>query len=162
MRIHSVRGEVVPFDGTEAGLPSFRAAVEHLCEPGDVPLRLTVTATGEHSWDCEVESVQGNSSDEIPPVPSIFTFRKRKCERRGSFIGVMLVPTGINCEIGGHAGDATPAARLLASVCDQLFIHPNIVMKCVITTDFAKDWGPIGQWTKSYCRSVISYDQIGR
>jgi len=39
----------------------------------------------------------------------------------------MLIPTGINCEIGGHAGDATPAARLLASICDNLIIHPNVV-----------------------------------
>ena len=29
--------------------------------------------------------------------------------------------------IGGHAGDATPAARLLASVCDHLVLHPNVV-----------------------------------
>lgn len=42
-------------------------------------------------------------------------------------IAVMIVPTGIGCEIGGHAGDATPAARLLASVCDKLILHPNIV-----------------------------------
>lgn len=40
---------------------------------------------------------------------------------------VMIVPTGIGAEIGGHAGDATPAAKLLASVCDNLIIHPNIV-----------------------------------
>ncbi len=40
---------------------------------------------------------------------------------------VMIVPTGIGCEIGGHAGDATPAARLLGSVCDKLILHPNVV-----------------------------------
>ncbi len=40
---------------------------------------------------------------------------------------VMIIPTGIGCEIGGHAGDATPAARLLGSVCDKLILHPNIV-----------------------------------
>jgi hypothetical protein len=40
---------------------------------------------------------------------------------------VMIIPTGIGCEIGGHAGDATPAARLLASVCDTLILHPNVV-----------------------------------
>ncbi len=40
---------------------------------------------------------------------------------------VFIVPTGIGCEIGGHAGDATPAAKLVASVCDKLFIHPNVV-----------------------------------
>ena len=40
---------------------------------------------------------------------------------------VMIVPTGIGAEIGGHSGDATPAAKLIASVCDKLFVHPNIV-----------------------------------
>jgi hypothetical protein len=39
----------------------------------------------------------------------------------------MIVPTGIGAEIGGHAGDATPAARLLAGVCDRLITHPNVV-----------------------------------
>ena len=40
---------------------------------------------------------------------------------------VMIIPTGIGCEIGGHAGDATPAARLLGSCCDKLILHPNVV-----------------------------------
>lgn len=40
---------------------------------------------------------------------------------------VFIIPTGIGCEIGGHSGDATPAAKLIASVCDKLFIHPNVV-----------------------------------
>jgi hypothetical protein len=34
---------------------------------------------------------------------------------------------GVDCAIGGHAGDATPSARLLASVCDNLVLHPNVV-----------------------------------
>lgn len=42
-------------------------------------------------------------------------------------IGVFIVPTGIGCEIGGHAGDATPAARLTAACCDKLIVHPNVV-----------------------------------
>lgn len=40
---------------------------------------------------------------------------------------VFIVPTGIGSEIGGHSGDATPAAKLIASLCDKLFIHPNVV-----------------------------------
>jgi len=40
---------------------------------------------------------------------------------------VMIIPTGIGCEIGGHAGDATPSARLLGSVSDKLILHPNVV-----------------------------------
>ena len=29
---------------------------------------------------------------------------------------VMIIPTGIGCEIGGHCGDATPPARLLGGL----------------------------------------------
>jgi hypothetical protein len=39
----------------------------------------------------------------------------------------MTIPTGVGCEIGGHAGDAGPAARLLAATCDNLIINPNVV-----------------------------------
>lgn len=42
-------------------------------------------------------------------------------------IVVMIIPTGIGAEIGGHAGDATPAAKLLAACCDKLILHPNVV-----------------------------------
>lgn len=40
---------------------------------------------------------------------------------------VFIIPTGIGCEIGGHAGDATPAAKLIASMCDKLIINPNAI-----------------------------------
>ena len=40
---------------------------------------------------------------------------------------VMIIPTGIGAEIGGHAGDGNAAARLLASVSDTLIVHPNVV-----------------------------------
>ena len=40
---------------------------------------------------------------------------------------VMIIPTGIGAEIGGHAGDGTAAARLLASVSNVLITHPNVV-----------------------------------
>lgn len=42
-------------------------------------------------------------------------------------LGVFIVPTGIGAEIGGHAGDASPAAKLIASCCDKLIVHPNVV-----------------------------------
>lgn len=40
---------------------------------------------------------------------------------------VFIVPTGIGAEIGGHSGDATPYAKMIASLCDHLIIHPNVV-----------------------------------
>ena len=40
---------------------------------------------------------------------------------------IAMIPTGIGCEIGGHAGDATPAMRLLGAVSNRLVLHPNCV-----------------------------------
>ncbi len=40
---------------------------------------------------------------------------------------VFIIPTGIGCAIGGHAGDATPAAKLIATICDKIILHPNVV-----------------------------------
>lgn len=42
-------------------------------------------------------------------------------------IVVLIIPTGIGAEIGGHAGDGNPVAKLLASTCDKLITHPNVV-----------------------------------
>lgn len=42
-------------------------------------------------------------------------------------IGVLIIPTGIGASIGGHAGDANPVAKLIASCCDRLITHPNVV-----------------------------------
>ena len=40
---------------------------------------------------------------------------------------VMIIPTGIGCEIGGHCGDGNAAARLLGACCDTVILHPNVV-----------------------------------
>lgn len=44
-----------------------------------------------------------------------------------SFTAVHIVPTGLGAQIGGFAGDATPATNLLSQVCDRLLVHPNVV-----------------------------------
>ncbi|WP_242057044.1 MULTISPECIES: DUF3326 domain-containing protein [Oscillatoriales] len=40
---------------------------------------------------------------------------------------VLIVPTGIGAAIGGYAGDALPVARAIASCCDCLITHPNVL-----------------------------------
>lgn len=40
---------------------------------------------------------------------------------------VFIIPTGIGCAIGGHAGDATPAAKMIAQTCDKIILNPNAV-----------------------------------
>ncbi|HEX5759347.1 MAG TPA: DUF3326 domain-containing protein [Thermoanaerobaculia bacterium] len=51
-------------------------------------------------------------------------------ERRfhpGKSAAVSIVPTGVGCTVGGYAGDAAPATRLLASAVDYLVTNPNAV-----------------------------------
>ncbi len=40
---------------------------------------------------------------------------------------VFIIPTGIGCEIGGHAGDANPVVKLIGSCCNKIITHPNAV-----------------------------------
>lgn len=40
---------------------------------------------------------------------------------------LMVVPTGVGCATGGFAGDALPAARLLAAASGCLITHPNVM-----------------------------------
>lgn len=43
------------------------------------------------------------------------------------YTAVFIVPTGIGAAIGGYAGDALPVVRALASVCDRVVTHPNVL-----------------------------------
>lgn len=40
---------------------------------------------------------------------------------------VLIIPTGVGAEIGGHAGDANPVAKLIGAVSTKLILHPNVV-----------------------------------
>ncbi len=91
---------------------------------GETPVRFAVTKSTRGGWDCELGVISG----EVPyPSTPLFDFRKRGLEAQESFNVVMVVPTGVGAEIGGHAGDATPAAIALAEVSDTLITHPNVV-----------------------------------
>ena len=105
----------------------FQRAVRERLDADHLPLRFVVTSTGPKGYHCELgvlAGLKGAGGDE--PV-SIFEFAPRKSENAEKFNVVLLVPTGIGAEIGGHAGDAAPVARLLAGACDTLITHPNVV-----------------------------------
>ena len=89
--------------------------------------RLRDRAAG--GYHCEV-GILATGAD-APPRPRARSRRSSSSAsgRRGadSFNVVLLVPTGVNATLGGHAGDAGPVARLVASVCDTLITHPNVV-----------------------------------
>jgi len=102
-------------------------AVEFRLEEGAVPVRFAITSMDETHYQCEFGMLSGVDAPTADGLESIFRFLPRKFERTDEFNAVFLVPTGIGSEIGGHAGDATPAARVLAAACDRLITHPNVV-----------------------------------
>jgi len=92
-----------------------------------VPLRLAVTRSCDEYYYCEVGVLNGGSARLARDVNSIFRVIPRRVQNQLSFNVVLIIPTGIGAEIGGHAGDGTPVARLLGSCCDTLITHPNVV-----------------------------------
>ncbi len=122
------RGLRIPHSkGVNSPLTHFRQAVhEHISGDG-IPVRFAVTKTDVGGCDCEVGVLSDLGGFPTREPESIFEFVPRDLESTRQFNAVMIVPTGVGAEIGGHAGDATPAARLLASVCDTLITHPNVV-----------------------------------
>lgn len=92
-----------------------------------VPIRFVVTASDATRWRCEVGVLHTNDGTLGRPFSSIFSYTPRLLSRSENFNTVFLVPTGIGAHIGGHSGDATPAARLLAEASDCLLTHPNVV-----------------------------------
>ena len=89
------------------------------------PTRFVVNETTANEYRCDIAVIEGG--DDFPEHESIFEFRQRECLADGDFNIAMIVPTGIGAEYGAHAGDATPVAQLLASTCDTLVTHPNVV-----------------------------------
>ena len=90
-----------------------------------VPLRFSITESRAPIVKCAISCLEMLSS--ATTHTSIFEFTPSKFEHASQFNVVFLVPAGIGAEIGGHAGDATPAARLISEVCDTLILHPNVV-----------------------------------
>jgi hypothetical protein len=83
------------------------------------PLRWFVSKVGSDCLQVEsTECVPGclPAGQETAPAPA-----------SGQAVAVSLIPTGIGCAIGGYAGDAGPATRLLASTADLLVTNPNAV-----------------------------------
>ena len=90
-------------------------------------VRFVVTRSDSKSWHCEVSLVDPQRYGSLDGLASLFEFRRRAICSSDNFNAAFVVPTGIGADIGGHAGDATPAARVLAASCDLLITHPNVV-----------------------------------
>lgn len=119
--------EVPVVENHEGLLHHFRERVKDRLGGKLLPVRLAVTETNAHSYKCELGVIAGLIEPQIQHTCSVFDFQPRRSENCESFNTVFLVPTGIGSELGGHAGDANAAAKLLAAGSDRLITHPNVV-----------------------------------
>ncbi len=119
--------DIAPKEGNTSLLPYFEQAVDGYLPTDGIPIRFAVTQSGNRGYHCELGVLAGMDDGAVAQATSIFDFVPRGVENTEKFNVVMIVPTGIGAEIGGHAGDAAPAARLLAGACDTLITHPNVV-----------------------------------
>jgi len=68
---------------------------------------------------------------------------------------VLIVPTGIGCEIGGHAGDANPVAKLMGACCDNLILHPNVVNASDVNEMPENSWYVEGSCLDRFLRGEV-------
>ncbi len=90
-------------------------------------IRFVITKSDEQGYYCEIDSITPEENDTLSLDGDFFDFRKRAYENTNKFTTVLLIPTGIGAEIGGHCGDGNSIARLLAAASDVLITHPNVV-----------------------------------
>lgn len=93
----------------------------------EIPIRFVITKTDEKGYHCELGILSEINNLNTPSSRSIFDFEKRPYENNEKFNVALVIPTGIDAELGGHAGDAGALVRLVASACDTLITHPNVV-----------------------------------
>lgn len=113
--------------GDQSPLKRLAKSVSGQLPDGFVPNRFVVTRTKDDRFHCEVGGIYDVDWSLWAEPDSIFRFARRGIESTSQFNTVLLVPTGVGAEIGGHAGDAAPVARLLGQVSDRLVLHPNVV-----------------------------------
>ena len=113
--------------------PGHRNLIEHFKsafefkDAAAFPVRFAISRLDDFHYQCELGVLEGIDTYAERPKFSLFDFVKRKINRSDDFNTVFIVPTGIGSEVGGHAGDSTPAARVIAEACDRLILHPNVV-----------------------------------
>lgn len=93
-------------------------------------IRFVITKTDNKGYYSELDVMLPEKNDGLALFSeknSIFNFRKRTHENINKFNVVLIIPTGVGAEIGGHCGDGNAVARLVASACDTLITHPNVV-----------------------------------
>lgn len=74
---------------------------------------------------CSINVIEGTTPGAYPTTCSMNMSNELRNDDK--FRVALVIPTGLGASVGGHAGDGGATARLIASVCDKLITHPNVV-----------------------------------
>jgi len=127
MRIHESDISIPSIFHSEDPLSAARDLVGAALGPDQLPIRFVVSKSDHEVCHCEIGLIDDATPQDRERIGSIFDYRQRGPEDTSEFNAVFMVPTGIGSTIGGHAGDATPAVRILSEICDRVILHPNVV-----------------------------------
>jgi Protein of unknown function (DUF3326) len=113
----------------ERWLPHIARSLASALPEHSYPLRFSLVSVGEDEVVVEATLVRYEPNGPFAAALSeVELFDPRVKTRQGDrFCAVQIIPTGVGCEFGGYAGDATPATNLLAATVDHLITHPNAV-----------------------------------
>lgn len=79
----------------------------------------------DNVFHCSINTIRGATPGAYPITCSMKMSNKLRHDDK--FRVALVIPTGLGASVGGHAGDGGATARLMASVCDTLVTHPNVV-----------------------------------
>lgn len=127
MNVHELEFDVL-VESTYAGLTNqLSEAAKRQVKKDEIPIRFVVSAMKDKHLHCELGVLAGTGGEIERRSDSIFSFEKRGSENTSQFTSVVVIPTGIGAEIGGHAGDAGPVVKMFSEICDRVITHPNAV-----------------------------------
>ncbi len=119
--------EILKLDGLHSLKQCYESYLSKKIPSPHRVIRFVITKSDERGYYCEVDSIISEETDTRSLEGNIFNFRKRTHEKTDKFTTVLVIPTGIGAEIGGHCGDGNSIARLIATASDVLITHPNVV-----------------------------------
>ncbi len=92
----------------------------------EILVRVVVEKIKDHQFYCSISTIADASNEVRNLLFANFKSRIPKSED-DQFRVALVIPTGLGASVGGNAGDGGAVARLMASVCDKLITHPNVV-----------------------------------
>lgn len=105
----------------------FQKEIDSRLSSKQMPVRFAVTKSDKEHYYCELGVLEREPHYKCYDFDSIFTYKKRSFVDNNAFNVALIIPTGIDAELGGDSGDAGATARLIAASCDTLITHPNVV-----------------------------------